>query len=61
MQGLVNLHQVHEIHPQYPSCAELFMTHPTLTHRVMAIAKNAQIPAKNLGRILGRAGIAETR
>jgi hypothetical protein len=37
----------------------LFMTHPSLTQRIEAIAKAGQIPAKRLKGILDEAGVPE--
>ena len=37
---------------------QLFMTHPTLAHRVGAIVNNGQIPTDRLARILDEAGMA---
>src|SRR5580704_6413781 len=52
IRGLMNLHKAEEVPMQRAKFSEFFMTHPSLTRRVDAIARIGQIPAQELSRIL---------
>jgi Zn-dependent protease with chaperone function len=55
--ALANLRQSSELPAAYDRLTELFATHPTLAHRVHAIANDGRIPADRLTDILKEAGI----
>jgi Zn-dependent protease with chaperone function len=55
--ALTNLRQSNELPAAYDRLTELFATHPTLAHRVHAIANDGRIPADRLTDILKEAGI----
>ena len=55
--ALANLRQSNELPAAYDRLTELFATHPTLAHRVCAIANDGRIPADQLTDILKEAGI----
>ncbi len=58
IRALTNLHRIHEVPARADRFTELFMTHPSLTQRIEAIAKAGQIPAERLKLILDDAGVA---
>ena len=58
IRALAKLHQVRELLAASDAFTELFMTHPTLAHRVGAIVNHGQIPTDRLPRILEEAGMA---
>lgn len=55
IKTLVNLHRIHEVPAQCDGFTELFMTHPSLTDRVQAIASAGQIPCERLTKIMDEA------
>jgi Zn-dependent protease with chaperone function len=55
--ALVNLRQSSELPAAFDRFTELFATHPTLEHRVHAIANDGSIPADRLRDLLKEAGI----
>jgi Zn-dependent protease with chaperone function len=57
IRALANLRQSNELPAAYDRLTELFATHPTLAHRVHAIANDGRIPADRLTGILKEAGI----
>lgn len=57
VQALAKLYQSRELPAASDGLTELFMTHPTLTHRVRAIAKHAQISSDSLRLALEEAGM----
>jgi Zn-dependent protease with chaperone function len=59
IRALTNLHRIHEVPIRCDRFTELFMTHPSLTQRIEAIAKAGQIPAGRLKVILDDAGVPE--
>jgi len=59
IRGLVNLHKVDEVPMQPAKFSEFFMTHPSLASRVDAIARNVQISAQQLSRVLNDVGVSE--
>jgi Zn-dependent protease with chaperone function len=59
IRALTNLHRIHEVPARCDRFTELFMTHPSLTQRIEAIAKAGQIPAERLKVILDDAGVRE--
>lgn len=59
IRALTNLHRIHEVPARCDWFTELFMTHPSLTQRIEAIAKAGQIPAERLKVILDGAGVPE--
>jgi STE24 endopeptidase len=59
IRALTNLHRIHEVPTRCDRFTELFMTHPSLTQRIEAIAKAGQIPAERLKVILDDAGVPE--
>lgn len=64
IRALANLHKIHEVPVQYNRFAELFMSHPSFSPRVEAIATIGQIPARRLADILDdeeRLDVAERR
>lgn len=60
VQALAKLHQSHELPSASDAFTELFMTHPTLAHRVQAIVNYGQIPAERLPLVLEEAGMTVT-
>jgi len=58
VRALINLHKVDEIPMQAARFSEFFMTHPSLAHRVEAIARIGQIPAQQLSAVLEDAGVS---
>jgi Zn-dependent protease with chaperone function len=60
ISALANLYQARELPAALNSFAELFMTHPTFTHRVQAIAKRGHLPADHVTHILEEAGVTVT-
>jgi Zn-dependent protease with chaperone function len=52
IKALANLHTIHEVPAQYDRFTELFMTHPSLSERVQAIARAGQIPHERLSKIM---------
>src|SRR5580692_1193686 len=59
IRALTNLHRIHDVPARCDRFTELFMTHPSLTQRIEAIAKAGQIPAERLKVILDDAGVPE--
>jgi len=59
IRSLLNLHKAGEGPMQYTRFSELFMTHPSLAHRIEAMARIGQIPPPQLERILNDAGVTE--
>lgn len=55
--ALANLRQSNELPAAYDRLSELFATHPTLAHRVHAIASDGRISADRLTDILKEAGM----
>lgn len=59
IRALTNLRRIHEVPARCDRFSELFITHPSLTQRIEAIAKAGQIPAERLKVILDDAGVPE--
>ncbi len=57
IRALANLQRIRELPTATDGFTELFMTHPTLEHRVRAIADRARIPSNRLADLLKEAGI----
>ena len=52
IKALANLHTIHELPAQRDRFTGLFMTHPSLTDRVQAIARACQVPSERLSKIM---------
>jgi Zn-dependent protease with chaperone function len=52
IKALANLHTIHELPAQRDRFTGLFMTHPSLTDRVQAIARACQVPRERLSKIM---------
>jgi len=52
IEALTKLHQIRELPAAYDGFAELFATHPTLAHRVRAIAKRAHMSRDQLASLV---------
>jgi Zn-dependent protease with chaperone function len=57
VQALAKLHQSRALPAASDAFTELFMTHPTLEHRIGAIVNYAHIPADRLPLVLEEAGL----
>ncbi|HEY6384527.1 MAG TPA: hypothetical protein VIX91_02475, partial [Candidatus Acidoferrum sp.] len=60
VQALAKLHQSRELPPAFDAFTELFMTHPTFTHRIASIVNHGQIPIDRLPLVLEEAGMTVT-
>ena len=52
IRALINLHQIKELNPAYNTLAEMFTTHPTLLHRLRAVASRGHVSADRLTELM---------
>jgi Zn-dependent protease with chaperone function len=55
IKALANLHTIHEMPAQCDRFTGLFMTHPSLSNRIQAIARAGQIPTERVSEIMNEA------
>jgi Zn-dependent protease with chaperone function len=58
IRALANMQRIRELGDANDGFAELFMTHPSLAHRIQAIAERGGISTNRLGEILREVGVA---
>ena len=58
IRALANMQRIRELGDAIDGFAELFMTHPSLAHRIQAIAQRGCISNNRLGDLLREVGVA---